>query len=54
VFDLDFDIVLQEAVKVLDAEDFGALLKSVLTLKQVQDEEKAKAATGSAAAGGEK
>ena len=48
VYDLDFDIQLQEAVKVLREENFPLLIRNTKTLKLLQDEvalEKAAAAS---------
>ncbi|AEJ18407.1 S41 family peptidase [Gracilinema caldarium] len=44
VYDLEYDIQLQEAVKVLRQENVAELLKSAKTLKQLQDESTAKEA----------
>jgi carboxyl-terminal processing protease len=44
VYDLEYDIQLQEAVRVLRAGAVPELLKSAKTLKQLQDESAAKEA----------
>jgi carboxyl-terminal processing protease len=39
IFDLDYDIVLKEAVKLLSgAQDFQSLFKTTKTVRQIQDE----------------
>ncbi|MCQ2588303.1 MAG: S41 family peptidase [Treponema sp.] len=38
LYDLDFDIQLQEAINIINKGDFKSLMKSAKTLKQLQDE----------------
>jgi carboxyl-terminal processing protease len=38
VYDMEYDVQLQEAVKILKEEDFPALMKTSKTLKVLQDE----------------
>ena len=38
LYDLDYDIQLNEAIKILDKENFTELLKKTKTLKELQDE----------------
>ncbi|MDR2901323.1 MAG: S41 family peptidase [Treponema sp.] len=38
VYDLEYDIQLQEAVKILESGDYPELMKNAKTLKQLQDE----------------
>jgi len=38
LYDLDYDIQLDEAIKILEEEDFDALVKSAKTLKELQDD----------------
>ncbi len=38
LYDLDYDIQLDEAIKILEKEDFDALIKSAKTLKELQDD----------------
>ena len=37
LYDLDYDIQLIEAIKILDKEDFSSLVKNAKTLKELQD-----------------
>ena len=41
LYDLDYDLQLNEAIKILKTEDMKALMKSTKTLKQLQAEVKA-------------
>ena len=44
LYDLDFDVQLVEAMKILDQGNFNDLVKSTKTLKELQEEAEAKAA----------
>lgn len=41
LYDLDYDLQLQEAIKIVQRKDFSTLLKNTKTLKQLQEEEEA-------------
>jgi carboxyl-terminal processing protease len=41
IYDLEYDIQLQEAIKILESGDYAELMKSAKTLKQLQDEHSA-------------
>jgi carboxyl-terminal processing protease len=38
IYDLEYDIQLQEAMKIFESGDYSELMKSAKTLKQLQDE----------------
>ncbi len=42
LYDLDFDVQLVEAMKILDQGNFKSLVKSTKTLKELQEEAEAK------------
>ena len=42
LYDLDYDLQLNEAIKILSTENFNALVKSTKTLKELQQEAEAK------------
>ena len=44
LYDLDFDVQLVEAMKILDQGNFKKLVKNTKTLKELQEEAEAKAA----------
>ena len=46
LYDLDFDVQLVEAMKILDQGNFKKLVKNTKTLKELQEEAEAKAAQG--------
>ena len=46
LYDLDFDVQLVEAMKILDQGNFKSLVKSTKTLKELQEEAEAKAEQG--------
>ena len=41
LYDLDYDLQLQEAIKIVQRKDFSTLLKNTKTLKQLQEEAEA-------------
>lgn len=38
VYDLDYDVQLNEAIKIINTENFDSLVRSTKTLKQLQEE----------------
>ena len=44
LYDLDFDLQLNEAIKIVQSKDFSKMVKSTKTLRQIQEEEEAKRA----------
>ena len=41
LYDLDYDLQLQEAIKIVQRKDYSTLLKNTKTLKQLQEEAEA-------------